>query len=237
MRAATPLARNHYQRSSNTPSPSASWGGNILLGDDNMYHLYVSAMDDGAGLNGWTHQSRIDHAVAEDPMGVFKLSDTALKKEAHNASPLRAPNGSYVIFHIGNSGVKNGGSGFAHHSESPEGPWHPLSGPSCNNPAPMFVTNSTTAYVGCNNGGFKVYKSEDVFSGEWEFVSTMSFPDSWGGSAKEYLKNEDPYLWMDKRVRPSPNTLSGGGFITFFLPYCGQSSLIAGPSLIPKEKR
>jgi hypothetical protein len=31
--------------------------------------------------------------------------------------------------------------------------------------------------------------------GEWSFVTTMSFPASWGADAHEYLKNEDPYLW------------------------------------------
>jgi len=175
-----------------------SWGGNILLGDDGKYHLWVSAMDGGGGLGVWTHGSRIDHAVADDPMGVFELVDTALPKEAHNASPLRAPNNSYLLFHIGNSGGAAGGSGFAHHSQRPEGPWLPLTGPGCNNPAPMFAKNGT-AYVGCKDGGFRVYRSDDVFGGEWEFVTTMAFPPAWGGDAKEYLKNEDPYLWADRR--------------------------------------
>lgn len=172
-----------------------SWGGNIIHGDDGKYHLWVSAMDGGNGLAGWGHISRIDHAVAEDPMSVFVLADISLPKESHNASPLRAPNGSYIIWHIG-SGA--GGSGFAHHADSPAGPWHPLTGPACNNPAPVFLRNGT-ALCGCNNGGFKIYKSENVFSGEWEFVTTMEFPESWGGADRQYLKNEDPYLWQDNR--------------------------------------
>lgn len=174
-----------------------SWGGNIILANG-QYHLWVSAMDGGGGLNVWTHSSRIDHAVADDPMGIFKLVDTPLPKEAHNASPLRAPNGSFLIFHIGNSGGAAGGSGFAHHAESPDGPWLPLSGPGCNNPAPMFAKNGT-AFVGCNGGGFKVYRSDDVFGGKWAFVTTMDFPPAWGGDAKQYLKNEDPYMWADAR--------------------------------------
>jgi hypothetical protein len=82
--------------------------------------------------------SRIDHAVADDPMGVFTLADVALAKESHNASPLRAPNGSYILWHIGSGG---GGSSFAHHAEVPAGPWYPLRGPRCNNPAPLMLRN------------------------------------------------------------------------------------------------
>ena len=41
--------------------------------------------------------------------------------QAHNASPLRARNGSTLLFHIGDGGVKENGSSFLHHSESPGG--------------------------------------------------------------------------------------------------------------------
>lgn len=155
------------------------------------YHLYVSAMDGGVGLCGWGSISRIDHAVADDPMAAFQFVDTPLPKEAHNASPLRAPNGSYLIFHIGNSK----GSSFGHHADAPGGPWFPLPHPpaACNNPAPMFVRGSSAAYVGCNDGGFKIYRTEDVFEGNWSYINTMDFPVSWGGHGAEsqYLKNEE----------------------------------------------
>ena len=210
-----PRTSTAYQKQNLT-----SWGGNILLADDGKYHLFVSAMDGGVGLRGWGSISRIDHAVADDPMGVFELVDTPLRKEAHNASPLRAKNGSYLLFHIGSSGdssksnpvappdsfspigrhvvLAGGGSSFAHHAETPDGPWYPLSGPRCNNPAPMLANNGT-AFVGCNDGGFHIYKSDDVFAGKWTQVTTMAFPPSWGANAPSYLKNEDPYLWMDRR--------------------------------------
>ena len=97
------------------PQNVTSWGGNIIKGNDGLYHLWVSRMGGGAGLNGWTSVSQIDHAVSSDPMGVFALKDTALKKEAHNASPLRAANGSFLIFHIGSGHGGDSGSGFLHH--------------------------------------------------------------------------------------------------------------------------
>jgi EGF-like domain. len=57
-----------------------SWGGNMLLGKDKRWHLYVSTMDGGSGLEHWASKSRIDHAVAKDPMDVFIKADTALPK-------------------------------------------------------------------------------------------------------------------------------------------------------------
>ena len=86
-------------------------------------------------------------------------------------------------------------SGFLHHSESPDGPWHPLRGKHpCNNPAPMFNINGT-AYCGCNSGGFKIYRSKNVFAGGWTHVTTVSFPEGWQNGTHV----EDPYMWMDRR--------------------------------------
>ena len=166
-----------------------SWGGNIIKGDDGLYHLWVSRMRDGEGLNSWTHDSQIDHAVAEDPMDVFDFAEVALSAEAHNASPLRARNGSYLIFHIG--------SGFLHHSETPNGPWLPLPGINCNNPAPMIHSNGSF-FCGCNNGDFQIYRCDDPFEARWEFVTSMQFPDAWS-QPSQFMRSEDPYLWMDTR--------------------------------------
>eukprot|EP00656_Telonema_subtile_P009402 TRINITY_DN14412_c0_g1_i1.p1 TRINITY_DN14412_c0_g1~~TRINITY_DN14412_c0_g1_i1.p1 ORF type:complete len:400 (-),score=66.02 TRINITY_DN14412_c0_g1_i1:298-1497(-) len=180
------------------PQNVTSWGGNAILGSDGQYHLFVSAMGGGKGLDTWTSNSQIDHAVASDPMGVFIKVDTSLSSEAHNASPLRLPNGTYLLFHIGSAGVSKGGSNFLHASEHPEGPWRPLPGLSCNNPAPMLHNNGTV-FVGCNNGGFKIYRSEDPFSGGWIYETTLDFPPAWGSDAPGELRNEDPYMWMDSR--------------------------------------
>eukprot|EP00750_Incisomonas_marina_P020695 INCI4074.11.p1 GENE.INCI4074.11~~INCI4074.11.p1 ORF type:complete len:492 (-),score=45.36 INCI4074.11:1168-2643(-) len=178
------------------PQNVTSWGGNILLGDDGKYHLWVSAMADGGGLNTWVSHSQIDHAVADDPMGVFHKVDTALQHEAHNSSPLRAPNGSYLLFHIGNSNVSSGGSSFLHHAETPAGPWHPLPSLNCGNPAPMRHSNGTY-FCGCNNNGFSIFRTEDPFEGNWVKVTVMDFPTAWIQPSE--LRNEDPYLWEDSR--------------------------------------
>ena len=86
---------------------TTSWGGNIIKGDDGLWHMFVSEMAGGVGLNGWGHISQIAHATAADPMDVFKKVDLSLEKEAHNASPLKRNSSSkeWDIFHIGNSGA------------------------------------------------------------------------------------------------------------------------------------
>ena len=183
------------------PQNVTSWGGNMILGDDGLWHLFVSAMGGGRGLDTWGYNSQIDHAVsAGGPMGVFHKKDTSLNHEAHNASPLRLKNGTYLLFHIGDGGVRKGGSSFLHASEDPAGPWRPLGDLRCNNPAPMLHNNGTV-FVGCNSGGFQIYRNDDVFdpSSPWAHVTTLVFPPEWGSAAPGELKNEDPYTWMDRR--------------------------------------
>ncbi len=46
-------------------------------------------------------------------MEPFEVRDTALAEEAHNAAPIRAPNGSFLIFDIWD---------FLFAAEAPEGP-------------------------------------------------------------------------------------------------------------------
>ena len=55
-----------------------------------------------------------------------------------------------------------------------------------------MLHNNGTYYVGCNSGGFKVYKSDDPFQqgGGWTHVTTMVFPPEWGSDAPGELKNE-----------------------------------------------
>eukprot|EP01065_Artemidia_motanka_P004619 TRINITY_DN121_c0_g1_i5.p1 TRINITY_DN121_c0_g1~~TRINITY_DN121_c0_g1_i5.p1 ORF type:complete len:406 (+),score=117.13 TRINITY_DN121_c0_g1_i5:59-1276(+) len=207
-----------------------SWGGGIFKGDDGLYHLFVSEMADDhgnfCGLKEWPSHSRIAHAVAKDPMDVFKKVDVALPQQAHNAAPLRKlgeKGAKWYLFHIGSASGKpvsnctveavhedvavesltgSTPGNFLHVADSPSGPWTPLPAIGCNNPAPMLHNNGTF-YVLCNNGGgFKIHRTEDPSKGGWKDAAVFNFPPSWGGAgsdASKYLRNEDPYLYMDKR--------------------------------------
>jgi len=92
-----------------------SWGGNVVKGDDGLYHLYVSEMVGGCGLVSWGTHSRIIHATAPslDVSTPFKFSDVALPVWAHNAAPIRAPSshtecpGCYYLFHIGDGATSH----------------------------------------------------------------------------------------------------------------------------------
>lgn len=170
-----------------------SWGGNVLFDKrDGLYHLFVSAMGEGKGLKEWGSVSEIHHATASNPMDAFIKKDVALQREAHNASPIRARNGSYLLFHIG-------GKTHVSAAESPFGPWRSVTfDAQCNNPAPAVHPNGT-AYVFCNNGDWVLLRSDDVFAGHWTPVQSLNFPPSWGGESSPYLRNEDPYLYFDAR--------------------------------------
>ena len=245
-----------YGESPNT----TSWGGNAIIGDDGLWHLFVSEMADDAGnfcgLDTWTSHSRIVHATSKTPLGPYTRRDVALKQEAHNASPMRGKDGKWYIFHIGTAsgqpvsncsepwaattGGGEGGAGagagekyiknenenpsndglattwshpstssasasslssssFLHSADSPEGPWTPMPGIRCNNPAPLQHTNGTW-FVGCNDGGFQLLRNEGgLGSGKWVHVLTMKFPPSWGGGGSPYVRCEDPYLYMNAR--------------------------------------
>eukprot|EP01065_Artemidia_motanka_P004617 TRINITY_DN121_c0_g1_i3.p1 TRINITY_DN121_c0_g1~~TRINITY_DN121_c0_g1_i3.p1 ORF type:complete len:409 (+),score=155.10 TRINITY_DN121_c0_g1_i3:61-1227(+) len=193
-----------------------SWGGGMYKADDGLYHLFVSEMADDhgnfCGLKQWQSHSRIAHAVAKDPMDVFKRVDIALPHQAHNAAPLRTKAGKWYLFHIGSASaapVSNctdaaeaeadvpPGS-FLHVADSPSGPWRPAPKLSCNNPAPMLHPNGTF-YVLCSNRGFDLYRTEDPEAGDWTYVMQFPVPQSWGAGTSKYLHYEDPYLYVDRR--------------------------------------
>ena len=126
-------------------------------------------------------------------MGVFVFRDVAVPREAHNAAPIVAPNGSFLIFDI---------YGFLYASESLDGPWRHVatSAIHCNNPAPMFLPNGT-AVVACHNGGIYLFACDDLFGrAPWRPLGgALAFPVEWGGNDSPYLHVEDPFLYVDRR--------------------------------------
>ena len=82
----------------------AAWGGNALLGDDGLYHLYTSAMPGPEGhpgpcvINTWERNSAVLHAVAKSPIGPFKWSNIALEASHTNPQIMRTPDGEWLLF-------------------------------------------------------------------------------------------------------------------------------------------
>ena len=114
----------------------------------------------------------------------------------------RHPNGSYLLFHIGDGDhsrvLKNCSTGktkfypfknepapsTTHISESLFGPWRPAVGiPSINNPAPFYFQNGTTLIYGRTD----VHRAPST-DGPYSKVGT-TIPDDGN------MKPEDPYVW------------------------------------------
>eukprot|EP01062_Namystynia_karyoxenos_P004557 TRINITY_DN11615_c0_g1_i1.p1 TRINITY_DN11615_c0_g1~~TRINITY_DN11615_c0_g1_i1.p1 ORF type:complete len:447 (+),score=130.53 TRINITY_DN11615_c0_g1_i1:120-1343(+) len=111
----------------------ATWGASVVE-HEGKWHMLVSAFEGGLLLGqGWAWNSTIEHAVSDSALGPFYKVGVALEAEAHNPSLTRAPDGRWLLYHIGKrrgdpascpafpSGI--GDIGVAH-SESLDGPWH-----------------------------------------------------------------------------------------------------------------
>jgi len=83
-------------------STAASWGGSVFQGRDGLYHLYVSQMTNMCGLNEWTTNSEIIRATSRHIEGPYVFQEEILTPWAHNSQPHKAPDGTYLIYHIGN---------------------------------------------------------------------------------------------------------------------------------------
>ena len=89
-----------------------SWGGNAVLGDDGLYHLYTSAMAYGRNnnaqlsdlvpgpcvINTWERNSFVLHAVADSPTGPYAARDVALPSSHTNPQIMRTPDGEYLLY-------------------------------------------------------------------------------------------------------------------------------------------
>lgn len=80
---------------------TSSWGGSVVRGDDGKYHMFAAEMSEGCGLKSWSTNSIVVHAVADAPMGPFERKDVAVQAFAHNPVVARAPDGTWVLWHIG----------------------------------------------------------------------------------------------------------------------------------------
>ncbi|KAA6334818.1 hypothetical protein EZS27_016898 [termite gut metagenome] len=76
------------------------WGGNILRGDDNKYHLFVCGWLESSskGHHEWPN-SIVYYAVSDNPAGPFVVKETIGK--GHNPEAFRLRDGRYVIYVMG----------------------------------------------------------------------------------------------------------------------------------------
>ena len=80
----------------------SSWCASTLRADDGVWHAVVAQMADNCGLNSWETNSQLVHVTsAAGPEGPY-MNETLIREPfSHNPKLARAPDGTYLIFHIG----------------------------------------------------------------------------------------------------------------------------------------
>ena len=197
-----------------------SWGGNALLGDDNVWHGYVSAFLNDCGLSSWTTSSESIHITADSPQGPYSFSDVALPLFHHNTQIIRAPDGTWLIYSIGmspqsrpeNCTHRTAGprTETGHGAElvqvayasSPYGPWTILANQTAwpqqptvlfngTNPAPWFVPNGTVYVASHNNVGLTISEAAHWGGPYTAPRVVLPYPTSYGYTF------EDPCLFFN----------------------------------------
>ena len=91
-------ARPGYRNSSGYNT----WGGASIAAGDGKYYLFLSQMAGKCPLLGhWAEVSEGVRLVAEAPNGPFSAPETILPSFAHNIKPFRAPDGTWLVYYIG----------------------------------------------------------------------------------------------------------------------------------------
>jgi hypothetical protein len=88
-----------------------SWGMSVISAGG-AFHGYVAEMANECGLGAWTRGSQVVHAAAAAPTGPFLRgpagADVVVPAWAHNPQVIRAPDGNFVIFTLGDGWPQNG---------------------------------------------------------------------------------------------------------------------------------
>ena len=87
------------------------WGGSLVKGEDNLYHMYYARWPKKLGW-AWVTDSEIAHAVSESPFGPYEFKDVALGRTikadwdgwcTHNPTVYKF-DGKYYLYYMGNTG-------------------------------------------------------------------------------------------------------------------------------------
>lgn len=77
------------------------WGGSPILGDDGRFHIFASRFTNSCGLNTWLANSECVRASSSSPTGPFKTEEVVQSVFCHNPAVRQAPDGSFLMFYIG----------------------------------------------------------------------------------------------------------------------------------------
>eukprot|EP00936_MAST-01D_sp_MAST-1D-sp1_P001499 g1499.t1 len=200
-------------------SNTSSWGGSVLKGEDGKYHMWASEMINHCGLNLWTTNSHVVHAVADSPGAAYTVADEVWPVFAHEPSVARGPKGEYVMYFVkghpktpwddpakpcqcsdGSSSAEcdtsctwtNGT--FMSYATSPAGPW---SRPLEVLPHPLGPVDSNLAVVIAQNGSL-VGLTRKIPGGEQGSEIHLLTASDWTDKAT-YKQSADP-VFSDKVI-------------------------------------
>jgi hypothetical protein len=145
---------------------TTSWGGSVVKAEDGLYHMFAAEMLNSCGMTTWSTNSIIRHGVSSSPVGPFSRKEVVMPAFAHNPTAIRAPDGTYLIYHIG---CGDGGPGYAPCTDCAGG----YSGKQCPGPGEQNgCTRNTTniLFSASLNGPWQQLNAEFVNS------PTMTWP-------------------------------------------------------------
>jgi len=80
----------------------SSWCASALRDDAGVWHAVVAQMADNCGLNSWQRNSQLVHVTsAGGPAGPYANETLIRAPFSHNPKLARAPDGTFLVFHIG----------------------------------------------------------------------------------------------------------------------------------------
>lgn len=77
------------------------WCSSVVKDSAGLYHMFATRFARHCGLNSWSTNSEIVHAVSTDPLGPFTEREVVVPVDAHNATIFKDKDGSYLLFYFG----------------------------------------------------------------------------------------------------------------------------------------
>ncbi|MFI3322220.1 MAG: glycoside hydrolase family protein [Rikenellaceae bacterium] len=185
------------------------WGGNIVVGDDGKYHMFVASWredkvkGDKSGHMTWS-DSDVVHAVSDSPTGPYKR--VSIVGKGHNPEIYRKKDGTYVIGILGSR---------AYTSKSLYGEWEeiPATFDILENPLnsndrfyrksktddSMTVNQSNRTYIVEDDGSiFMMNKEGHVFRSEDGSENFKELDAALPYCRRNDSHEEDPVIWKDE---------------------------------------
>ena len=191
-----------------------SWGGHSVRDDAGLYHGFFSFMCRHATLSEWTTKSSIYRATATAPDGPYSPVALVAQPWSHNAMISRAPDGTYVLFQIGDA-------------QADPSLWQPCFNASEATPDFALVSDAPFPSPSTRDAGSSVYvRSAPTPEGPWTPLNDnapleFDFSSSWasavngGNPAPLFFPNGSILLYFSANPCPPHwgNTVPGNNCI------------------------